>query len=95
MEKINKSKLQAIAKQPKRNLHQRCEELRKNKEFYNISTKIALDILKYMKEHNLNYSDIGKILNQSEDIVKKMTSGSYNFDLLTLVKLKEVLNIDF
>ena len=64
-----------------------------NASWLNHSSKIALRILKIIKEKNISQKQLAEMLNVSPQQVSKIVKGRVNFTLETISKLESVLDV--
>ena len=64
-----------------------------NKAWLRESKRIAMKVLKALKERGLSQKDLAAQMGVSPQYVNKLVKGNENFTLETLVKLQNTLNI--
>ncbi|NDW12622.1 XRE family transcriptional regulator [Bacteroides sp. 214] len=64
-----------------------------NKPWLRESKKIAIKVLKALKEQGLSQKDLAEKMNVSPQYVNKLVKGKENFTLETQVKLQDTLHI--
>lgn len=69
----------------------RVQERRENKDWLEVSAKIALRILKRLDELGMSQKDLAEKLDVSPQCVSKYVKGRENFSIKTLCSLEKVL----
>ena len=64
-----------------------------NASWLNHSIKIAIKILKIIKEKNISQKQLAELLKVSPQQVSKLVKGRENFTLETIAKIEGVLNV--
>lgn len=93
MERINREKLAAIAKRPKRTLRERVAKQRAERQFLDASADIAFKILTYIKKEGITKKELAQKLNVTPAVVTRLVSGSANIELRTMILLQNTLGI--
>lgn len=80
---------------PQSSFHEKVAFQRENKNWLDKSFEISLTILDAIDEKGWNQTQLADKLGVSRQRVSKMLKGQENFQLSTLVKLEEVLGVEF
>jgi len=92
----NKKTLADLKKDmPKSSFHEKMAFHIENQDWLDKSFEISLTILDAIDEKGWNQSQLAEKLGVSRQRVSKMLKGKENFQLSTLVKLEEVLGVEF
>lgn len=66
----------------------------KNAEWLDLSTKIAIRVLRTIRAKNINQTELAKLLVVSPQYVNKILKGTENLSLETICKLQTALGIE-
>ncbi|PWL29274.1 helix-turn-helix transcriptional regulator [uncultured Roseivirga sp.] len=80
---------------PQSSFHEKIAFQKENKNWLDKSFEISLTILDAIDEKGWNQTQLADKLGVSRQRVSKMLKGQENFQLSTLVKLEEVLGVEF
>ena len=80
---------------PKSDFHEKIAFHEANKHWLDKSFEISLTILEAIDDKGWNQTQLAEKLGVSRQRVSKMLKGQENFQLSTLVKLEEVLGVEF
>lgn len=80
---------------PQSSFHEKIAFQKENKNWLDKSFEISLTILDALDEKGWNQTQLADKLGVSRQRVSKMLKGQENFQLSTLVKLEEVLGVEF
>ena len=86
------NKLNKIAKPMSSKSLEQIEWRRKNKQWLQLSAKIALKFRKYMKDNDITREKLAEGLGVSLTEIDIYLSGKYNFDLKTIANICMVLD---
>lgn len=91
--KIDKEKLHEIAVEENEIEKLFSEDMIENKEFYKTSMHLALKIRRAMRLKGISENALAHDLWTDTLKIKEMLSGKFNFDLKTIVKIENLLDI--
>jgi len=80
---------------PKSSFHEKMAFHQENKKWLDKSFEISLTILDAIDEKGWNQTKLADKLGVTRQRVSKMLKGQENFQLSTLIKLEEVLGVEF
>jgi len=72
---------------------QDAQSLRENREWLKVSQKLALKILRTLREEGITQKELANRMNVSPQQINKWVRGNENFTIETLVKIGNVLGI--
>lgn len=90
---INLEKLNKIAT-PDSSWIQEAGERIKNRDWLDKSAKIALKVLRALKDKSMKQTDLAEVLNVTPQQISKIVKGQENFTLETICKIEKALDIE-
>ena len=90
---INLEKLNKIAT-PDSSWIQETGERIKNRDWLDKSAKIALKVLRALKDKSMKQTDLAEVLNVTPQQISKIVKGQENFTLETICKIEKALDIE-
>jgi len=90
---INFEKLNKIAT-PDSSWIQEASERIKNRDWLDKSAKIALKVLRTLKDKSMKQTDLAEVLNVTPQQISKIVKGQENLTLETICKIEKALDIE-
>jgi len=90
---INLEKLNKVAS-PDSSWVKEADERIKNRDWLEKSARIALKILRALKDKSMKQTDLAEALNVSPQQINKIIKGQENLTLETICKIEKALNIE-
>jgi len=88
-----KERLQSIISDRTSSWQDHLDWVNKNKAWLDKSTKIALKILRTLREHSISQKELADKLGVSPQYINKVVQGNENLSLETITKIEGVLGI--
>lgn len=73
---------------------EKAKARRANREWLDISFKIAMKILKYLRDNNLTQKELADDLEFSPQYLSKVLKGKENLTIETITKIQRVINVE-
>jgi len=90
---INLEKLNKVAT-PDSSWIQEAAERIKNRDWLDKSAKIALKVLRALKDKSMKQTDLAEVLNVTPQQISKIVKGQENLTLETICKIEKALDIE-
>ena len=71
-----------------------AQKRKENRDWQKHSQKIAIKVLKALREKGVNQKQLAKMIGVSPQQINKIVKGSENLTLMTIAKLENALNIE-
>lgn len=91
--KINKDRLNSVARELTDNERQRMSERRKNRHWITASSAIAAKIKRQLRIKNITQLELAQILGITPANVTRYLNGKTNFELKTLVEIERAIGV--
>jgi transcriptional regulator with XRE-family HTH domain len=91
--KTNTEILKSLVSDHKSNWEEKFEFIRENKAWLDKSARIALKILRHLRENNISQKELAEKVNVSPQFINRIVKGSENLTLQTISNIEQALGI--